>query len=302
MRDGGFRPAKEHRRPDLVPTITARLDAVPAGAVAATWIGHATYLLRHGAGPTILTDPVFAPSLPGGIKRLHPPAVALRELPRVDAVVVSHNHYDHMDRASLKGIAHHFPDVRFFVPLGTKGWFDRQGLHATELDWFEHAQHKGARFTLTPVHHWTRRTPWDTNDMLWGGWRIDVAGHPSTYFAGDTAYGPRFRETRIRLGPVDLALMPIGAYCPRDFMQGAHVDPDEAVAAALDLEAGTMASMHWGTFLLSREPLDEPLHRVRRAWDNAGRPRAALWDMAIGETRVLPANAPMASRNAPASA
>ncbi len=282
---GGFRPAKEMRRPELVPTVVAKLEPVPANAIAATWIGHATYLLRF-PHLNILTDPVMG-GIPGSIKRLHPPAIAVADMPSIDAVVVSHNHYDHMDKPSLLAVAKHHPEARFFVPLATKRWFDKHGLDAVELDWFQAVEHKGAKFTLTPVHHWTRRTPWDTNDMLWGGWRIDVPAHPSIQFAGDTAYGPRFKETRTKLGPVDLAIMPIGAYCPRDFMQGAHVDPHEAVQAALDLEAATMATMHWGTFLLSREPLDEPQRQVREAWAATGRPREQLWDLAIGETRTL---------------
>ncbi|HEX2065955.1 MAG TPA: MBL fold metallo-hydrolase [Candidatus Thermoplasmatota archaeon] len=284
LREGGFR-GRGHPERDAhkVPRIGGPLPPLPSGGIGLTWVGHATYLVRMG-GLNILTDPVFSDRLPGRIRRLVPPGLRLEALPPVDAVVVSHNHYDHLDARTVERLG---PGVRYFVPAKLAPWFRRRGLpDVVELDWWQHAEMKGARFTLVPSHHWSRRGLRDTNRTLWGGWVVEAGGR-KVHFAGDTAYGPRFTEVGGRVAGLDVTLMPIGAYAPRWFMRHVHLDPDEAVQAALDLGARRMATMHWGTFALTQEPLLEPLERVRAAWERAGLRRADLLDLAVGESRVL---------------
>ncbi|HUR61275.1 MAG TPA: MBL fold metallo-hydrolase [Candidatus Thermoplasmatota archaeon] len=284
LRSGGF---KGRGKPQLdahrVPRMGGPLPPVPSGGIGLTWIGHATYLVRLG-GLNILTDPVYSAKLPGGIPRLVPPGIAFEDLPPIDAVVVSHNHYDHLDAKTLRRLG---PSVHYFVPAKMAPWFRRKGLpNVTEMDWWDATDFKGVRFTFVPAHHWTRRGLTDTNKTLWGGWVL-AAGGRGVHFAGDTAYGSRFREVGERVPDLEVSLMPIGAYEPRWFMRNVHLDPDEAVQAVQDLGARRMATMHWGTFVLTQEPLMEPLARVRAAWERAGLRREDLLDLAIGESRVL---------------
>lgn len=282
VREGGFRNPNAKKEAGSVPRVACQIPGVLPGGLSLTWLGHATYLVQFGA-TRVLTDPVLRNRIPG-VKRLTPVPLQIRDLPEIHAVVVSHNHYDHMDGPTLKALARANPACQFLVPLGTARWFKRRGLPVVERDWYESVEHAGIRFTATPVHHWTRRGLWDTNDALWCGWRMDKGKR--VQFAGDTAYGKRFQETHERLGPADVAIMPIGAYEPRWFMQHVHMDPDEAVQATRDLGAPVLAAMHWGTFSLTRESLMEPLHRVRTAWERAELPREKLWDLALGETRL----------------
>jgi len=286
LKEGGFKGRKHpERAADDVPRVKAVLPPVSEEGVGLTWIGHATYLVRLG-GLSILTDPVLSKVLPGRIKRLVPPGLTLAQMPRIDAVVISHNHYDHLDAKTVKALPR---DTAIFVPAGLASWFTRRGFtNVTELDWFQAAELRGTRFTCVPVHHWTRRGLFDTNRSLWGGWVMESPHGARVLFAGDTAYGERFAEVGRRFpAGFDVAMMPIGAYAPRWFMRSVHVDPEEAVQAVADLGAKRLASMHWGTFVLTQEPLLEPLERIRAAWAAAGRPREDLWDLAVGESRVL---------------
>jgi L-ascorbate metabolism protein UlaG (beta-lactamase superfamily) len=284
LREGGFKgfnnPQKDGYR---VPRMGGPLPPVPPGGLGLTWVGHATYLVRLG-GLNILTDPIFSRHLPGRIQRLVPPGIRFGDLPPIDAVVISHNHYDHLDLPTLKRLG---PSPHYFVPAGLAAWFRKRGLpNVTELDWWEPVEFKGVRLHFVPAHHWSRRMPWDTNRSLWGGWLVETAGH-KVHFAGDTAYGSWFAEIGKRHPGIEVTLMPIGAYAPRWFMKNVHMDPTEAVQAFRDLGARRMATMHWGTFVLTQEPLLEPLERVRQEWEKAGLRRDDLLDLAIGESRLL---------------
>ncbi len=285
LREGGFKGRNHHERDAAsVPRVSRPLPRLRAGEASLTWIGHATYLLRL-AGLSILTDPIFAKRLPNFTPRLVPPGVAWEDLPPIDAVVISHNHYDHLDAATVRRLPR---DTAIFAPLGVRRFFARRGfLNIHELDWWQTATHGDVAFTFVPGHHWSGRVGWDNNRSLWGGWVIEGGGR-RLYFGGDTAFGKRFAEVGARFDGFDAAMMPIGAYAPRWFMKAVHVDPDEAVQATRDLGARRLAAMHWGTFVLTQEPLMEPLEKVRNAWASAGLAREDLWDLAIGETRILP--------------
>jgi L-ascorbate metabolism protein UlaG (beta-lactamase superfamily) len=278
---GGFRA--DTRDAGRIPVRRGGLPSVSPDDLAVTWVGHATYVLRVG-GLTVLTDPVWSGKIPGVRRRLTPPGVAWSDLPRVDAVVISHNHYDHLDAPTIRRLPR---DTAVFVPAGLGSWFTRKGFtDVTELDWWESAEIGGVSFDFVPAHHWSRRGLWDTCRTLWGGWIISGEDH-RVYFAGDTAYGDRFKQIGARYPGIDLALMPVGAYEPRWFMHAAHVDPVQAVRACLDVGAARMATMHWGTFVLSGEPLLSPVREAREAWAVHGLDSADLWDLAVGESRVI---------------
>ncbi|GLW07460.1 membrane protein [Microtetraspora sp. NBRC 13810] len=279
---GGLRPHVGDA--DQIPVRRSGLTPVTAFQAMVTWVGHATYLLRIG-GLTVLTDPVWSARIPGvRRRRLTPPGVAWSDLPPVDAVLISHNHYDHLDIRTLRRLPRNTP---FFVPAGLRRWFARRGFRrVAELDWWERATLGGLSFDFVPAHHWSRRGVFDTCRTLWGGWMISGGGH-RIYFAGDTAYGERFLEIGERYPGIDLALMPVGAYESRGFVDETHVDPAQAVQGCLDVGARRMATMHWGTFVLSGEPLLAPVELARRGWAEHARPRADLWDLAIGESRLL---------------
>jgi len=245
-----------------------------------TWIGHATLLVQLD-GLSILTDPMFAMRM-FTIKRLAPPGVALADLPPIDAVVVSHNHRDHLDESSVRALG---PSVQYVVPLGLAGFFRSRGLpRVHELDWWQdvtlHANGGTVRITLVPAQHWSGRGLRDHNQSLWGGFVIES---PTTrmYFSGDTGYPAAFAEIGRRFPNIDYALLPIGAYAPRWFMSPQHIDPEQAVIAFGELGAQHFVPMHWGTFQLSDEPLDEPPRLLRTAM---GTQADRILDLAIGET------------------
>jgi len=270
---------------DAIPVDPAagRLPAAPPGATAVSWVGHATFVLRIG-GLTVLTDPVWSRRIPAVAPRLCPAGVAWAALPPIDAVVISHNHYDHLDTPTVRRLPR---DTPVLVPAKLGRWFRRRGFTAvTELDWWESHQLGPVSCDFVPAHHWSRRSLTDTCRTLWGGWVLSTTRH-RIYFAGDTGYGHWFGEIGARYPGIDLSLLPVGAYEPRWFMRPMHLNPEEAVQACQDLAATRMATMHWGTFILSAEPVTEPPVRAAKAWLEAGLPREHLWDLAIGETRIL---------------
>ncbi|MFJ6935013.1 MBL fold metallo-hydrolase [Streptomyces sp. NPDC101132] len=287
-REGAFRPTAEALSgiPDL-PFAPERLPPAGPGTVTVTWAGHASWVIRTG-GLTVLTDPVWSRRILGTPARMTPVGVRWEDLPPVDAVVISHNHYDHLDVPTLRRLPRR---THLFVPAGLARWCRRRGFtRVTELDWWEAAELGGVRFDFVPAHHWSKRTLFDTCRSLWGGWVLtDTRTGHRIHFAGDTGYGHWFAEIGRRFPGIDLALLPIGAYAPRWWLRDVHADPEEAVRAHLDLGAARMAPMHWATFVLSAEPVLEPLTRLRAAWARAELPRDALWDLPIGASRALPA-------------
>lgn len=269
------------------------------GTLSATWIGHSTVLLQIGT-LNVLTDPMWSgrasPVQWAGPHRLTTPGVALDALPPIDVVLLSHNHYDHLDAASLRAIARHHPAARWFTPLGVARYVTRWGGRAVaELDWWDVLDADGIRVACVPSQHASGRTPFDRMRTLWCGWTLRAGNH-SIYFAGDTAYHPEFGEIGRRHGPFDLCLLPVGAYEPRWFMRPVHVNPQEAVRAYIDIAHAhpaapppTALAIHWGTFSLADEPVDEPPRRTADVWRAAGLPQDDLWILSLGETRrVLP--------------
>lgn len=247
---------------DVPPQQLPRLDGA---AAVVTFIGHSTFLIQTAEG-NVLTDPMYSrragPFNLFGPRRVRRPAVPFDDLPPVSAVLLSHNHYDHCDLATLGRLARR-DDPLVVTPLGNERIVRSAGIRRVEeLDWWQPAKTCSLPITLTPARHFSARTPWDRNRALWGGFVLAV-GSRRIFFAGDTAYAPFFRDIRQRLGPIDLALLPIGAYEPRWFMHVVHMNPAEAVQAHLDLEAPESIGMHFGTFQLTTEGIDAPLQALQ---------------------------------------
>jgi L-ascorbate metabolism protein UlaG (beta-lactamase superfamily) len=271
------------RRPELP-------DTIPAGKIAFTFIGHSTFLLQF-PGLTILTDPIFSsragPFAWAGPKRVRPPALALGQLPAIDLVLVSHNHYDHLDLPSLRWLARERRPL-FVTTLGNKAWLEARGVGPViELDWWQaHQPNPQLTVTCTPAQHFAARWPWDRCRTLWGGFALKTPDG-LIFFAGDTGWAPHFAEIKHRLGSPALALLPIGAYEPRWFMQPVHMNPDEAVRAHLALGARQSLGMHFGTFQLTDEAIDDPGRALAAARPAYGVEPAAFAIPDFGETRLL---------------
>jgi len=249
-----------------------------------TWIGHSTMLVRMDS-VTFLTDPIFSerasPVSFAGPKRLVAPGIPLADLPPIDFALISHDHYDHADAASIAALAAR--GTRFIVPLGLGELVRSAGGEAVELDWWETISLAGVRVHCVPAQHFCGRSAFDGNRRLWAGWVVEGPTR-RFYHAGDTGYFPGFKEIGTRLGPIDLAAIPIGAYDPPSIMHYVHMNPEDAIRAAIDLGAARVVGMHWGTFDLTDEPLDEPPRRFR---DAAARRSVddKAWILDVGETR-----------------
>jgi len=233
----------------------------------ALWIGHSTFLINNG-DLTILTDPIFSerasPLNFAGPKRLIKPVIKIKDLPEVDVITISHNHYDHLDVNSLRKIQKKFPNVKILVPKGDLKLLKNYNLNnGFEFLWWEEIIFDNTKFIFTPAQHWSARGLRDRNKSLWGSWFIKTE-EKNIFHAGDTGYSDDFIEIRNRLGPVDFAMIPIGAYDPQWFMSYSHVNPEEALNIAKDLDAKKSIGMHWGTFILTDEPVLEPRERLNK--------------------------------------
>jgi N-acyl-phosphatidylethanolamine-hydrolysing phospholipase D len=264
----------------------------PAGLLTATWVGHSSVLLQLG-GLNILTDPMWSPRASpvsfAGPRRWVPPAIAFEALPPIDLVLQSHNHYDHLDDRTVRQLSRAHPEAAWLVPLGLAAFVrDRGARRVTELDWWQEVEVGPVRVACTPAQHFSGRGFTDRGSALWCGWAIAApAQGKRVFFSGDTGLHPEFAAIAARYGPFDVALLPIGAYEPRWFMRSIHMNPEEAVEAFRALGARAMIPIHWGTFKLTDEAMDEPSLRARSAWRAAGLPPDGYRELAHGETLTL---------------
>jgi N-acyl-phosphatidylethanolamine-hydrolysing phospholipase D len=283
--------------PDL-PWLHRNAQAGEAMQPSVTWIGHATVLAQLG-GLNLLTDPMFSrrasPVSFAGPQRLVPPGLALHELPHIDVVLISHNHYDHLDEDSVVALNHQAGGPPLFVvPMGNAAWMAQRGIHnVVELAWWQQRRVGAVQVVLTPAQHWSGRSLTDRMDTLWGGYAV-LAPDQHLFFAGDTAYSPDFADIRQHFVAqqagrgFDIALIPIGAYEPRWFMANQHVDPAQAVQIHRDLGARLSLGVHWGTFDLSDEAPDQPPVDLTTAREQQAVASDSFFVMAVGQTRVLP--------------
>lgn len=290
------------REPAAWPTQVPIKPAVPearvaGGAIVATMVGHATVLVQT-EGLNILTDPIWSarasPFSFAGPKRVTEPGIRFEDLPRVDVVLVSHGHWDHLDIPTLKRLWQRDKPL-ILVPLGHGALLAKSGITARELDWGEGVRLGALKAIPEPVYHWTSRWFTDRNRALWAGWSL-ITPHGNIYFAGDTGYGDGalFRAVK-RHGPVRLAMLPVGAYEPRWFMADQHMNPAEAVKAMADVGATQALGLHWGTFQLTDESREAPRDDLRTALEAAGVPELAFPALQAGDTLRMEAPAPPVS-------
>ena len=276
------------RRVAALPTVAPDVPALHhnSGRPTVTWIGHSTVLVQLD-GVNFLTDPTWAGRsgpFAGfvGVRRYTPPAIAFDDLPRIDFVLISHDHYDHLDEPTVRHLASKF-NPRFVVPLGIKKWLADRGItNAVELNWGESVNIKGLTVVCTPAQHGSGRTLVDQGRRLWASWA--VLGSKRFYFAGDTGYYRHFKEIGEALGPFDLAALPIGSYTPRALAKPVHMSPEEALQAWGDLRAAKFLGIHWGTFELAREPYDEPPRRIAEEVGRLHLDSANVWILKPGAT------------------
>ncbi len=245
-------------------------------------------LLVQINGVNILTDPQWSerasPVSWGGPRRLSPPGLAFEDLPRIDVVLISHDHYDHLDLNTVKRLAE-ARDPLFLVPLGLKAWFAENGMtRVEEMDWWQEREYRTVKFVCVPAQHFSQRTLSDANQRLWASWAV-LSPERRLYFSGDTGYFAGFKEAGQRLGPFDIAAIAIGAYQPPEIMKAVHLTPEEAVQAFIDLNARVLLGIHWGTFDLAEEPLDEPPQRLLADFHRRNIDASRAWIFKLGETR-----------------
>ncbi len=260
-----------------------------------TWVGHSTLLIQMD-GLNILTDPIWSdrasPVSFAGPKRLTPPGLPFEQLPQIDAVIISHNHYDHLDKSTIVKLAKQNTHITFFVPIGVGDFLKDLGVsHHEELDWWQSVRLNGMEFVCTPSQHFSGRSLWDRNETLWCSWAVIGTEH-RFYFAGDTGYFPGFKEIGERYGPFDLAAVPIGAYRPRWFMSPVHTSPTEALDVYRDVQAKYFVPIHWGTFDLADEAMTEPLEILQREVQKRGLDTTSIKILKHGQTVVLENTAP----------
>ncbi len=249
-----------------------------------TWIGHATFLIQLD-GLNILTDPVFY-DLSILAERLVRAAVMPEALPKIDVIIISHNHRDHVDEKSLMALRHHQPLM--CVPMGNKQWFSSHGFtNVIEMTWGDQTTIGNVKLTFLPASHWTGRSIFDINKSLWGSWMIESAGF-TTYFAGDSAYADHFAAIGKKYPVIDLALMPVGPNEPHDLIYDAHVSAEESVQAFLELGAQHFIPMHWGTFVFGLDSFYLPIERLIASWGSKEELRTkTLHVIKFGEQRMF---------------
>ncbi len=264
--------------------------ACPPGAVRIFFIGHSTLLIEF-ENKRILTDPVFSktcsPVQGSGPRRFSPPGIPFEQLPKIDAVLISHNHYDHLDHPTILRLG---SDPHYVVPTGLSPWFKRRRCHTvTELDWWNAVELDGMRITATPAQHWSKRSVHDTNATHWCSFVVEV-GNFRFFFAGDSGYYEGFKRIGEKLGPFHVAALPIGAYDPVGFMGEVHMTPEEAVRAYEDLRADEFVAIHHSTFQLTDEPPEEPPQRLNAEWKKCKYPAQKLWIPKAGEYLIAGVN------------
>ena len=231
-----------------------------------TWVGHSTMLL-HVNGKTVLTDPIFSdrcsPVQFLGPKRYLAPSIKIKSLPKIDLIVISHSHYDHLDKNSVKNLGKDSSTI-WFVPLGLKTWFNNIGIeNVFEMDWFEEQKTSNINIICLPSQHWSKRSLLKSFDTLWSSWFIKI-GAFKFWFAGDTGYNEiQFKQIGDNYGPFDLTAIPIGAYEPRWFMKNFHINPKESISIHKDVKSKKSIGMHFGTFVLTTEPVLEPIEKIK---------------------------------------
>ena len=270
--------------PTAVPDVAALRNNHHAATV--TWIGHSTLLVQLD-GVNLLTDPTWSQRLGPlsgtvGVRRFTPPGLAFEDLPPIDAVLISHDHYDHLDEPTVRRLAKAFNPL-FVVPLGIKAWLADRGItNVTELDWGESVSLKGLHIVCAPAQHGSGRSLADGGRRLWSSWA--VIGSKRFYFGGDSGYASHFELIGHTLGPFDLAALPVGSYTPRIIAKPVHLSPEEALQAWKDLRATAFIGIHWGTFKLAREPYDEPPRRIAAEVARLGLDPSKIWLPKPGET------------------
>ena len=263
------------------------------GALTVTWVGHTTFLIQI-SGINLLTDPIWSerasPLSFAGPKRLVPAAMDFSDLPDIHATMVSHDHYDHLDDRTVRRLIDRFPRMQWIVPLGVAPFLKkRRAVNVAEMDWWEQRDLGSFLVACTPAQHFSGRLPWNRNSTLWCGWTVS-AGPWRIFFAGDTGLHTEFREIAGRFGPFDVAILPIGAYEPRWFMQPVHMNPADAVMAFEQIVAAApddrciMIASHWGTFILTDEPPGEPPILTRQVWARTRLNPGRLSILSHGET------------------
>ncbi len=240
----------------------------------AVWINHSTFLLSVD-GVHILTDPIWSdrcsPLQCLGPVRRHAPPLLLSQLPRIDYVLISHNHYDHLDKKTVLALFFLYPSIVWIVPQGVKKWFVKLGIaQVIELGWWQSASDSRLKATAVPAQHFSGRKGYDLNKTLWVGWVVETATR-CIYFAGDTGYNAHdFKEIGAKWSKIDLSLIPIGSYVPRRFMSPVHIEPRDAVKIHQEVGSRLSLAIHWKTFRLSDEPLHQPPYDLFMALKQQG--------------------------------
>lgn len=255
-----------------------------------TWIGHSTFLIQINK-INILTDPVFSEIISPvsfiGPKRVHPPGIALKDLPAIDYVLISHNHYDHLNVDFVKWMGN---KTIWIVPLGLKEFlldFEIKSQNIVELDWYENFHNQTISITATPAQHFSGRWLNDRNETLWCSFAVKISNF-TFWFGGDTGYNDiQFKEIGNKYGAFDFALIPIGANRPRWFMKAVHVNPEEAVIIHREIKSKYSIGMHWGTFRQSAEAIDEPVLELRKAITKHNLKENEFVTLKIGETKII---------------